>query len=125
MTRELLVDVLEKIALLLELKGENPFKVRAYRTGAEVVQAHPGDIIALARDNQLDGIKGLGDALRDKLHELATTGELEFYRKLCAEFPATIFELFDIGGLGPKKIAALHKELGVASIADLKRVCDD
>src|SRR6188768_4198935 len=105
MTRELLVDVLERIALLLELKGENPFKVRAYRTGAEVVQGHPGDIVQLARDNQLDGIKGIGEALRDKLHELATTGELTFYTKLCAEFPASIFELFELSGLGPKKIA--------------------
>ncbi len=124
MTRELLVDVLEKIALLLELKGENPFKVRAYRTGAEVVQGHPGDIVQLARENQLAGIKGVGEALRDKLHELATTGELAFYERLKAEFPVSIFELFEVGGLGPKKIAALHKELGVASIADLKRVCE-
>ncbi len=125
MTRELLIDVLEKIALLLELKGENPFKVRAYRTGAEVVQAHPGDIVQLARDGQLEGIKGIGEALRDKLHELATTGDLGFYNKLRAEFPESIFQLFDISGLGPKKIAALHKELGVSSVADLKRVCDD
>ncbi|HEX2748692.1 MAG TPA: helix-hairpin-helix domain-containing protein, partial [Verrucomicrobiales bacterium] len=124
MTRELLVDVLEKIALLLELKGENPFKVRAYRTGAEVVQGHPGDIVQLARDNQLAGIKGIGEALRDKLHELATTGELAFYERLKAEFPVSIFELFEVGGLGPKKIAALHKELGVSSVADLKRVCE-
>ncbi len=125
MTRELLIDVLEKIALLLELKGENPFKVRAYRTGAEVVQAHPGDIVQLARDGQLEGIKGIGEALRDKLHELATTGELGFYNKLRAEFPESIFELFEISGLGPKKIAALHKELGVSSVAALKRSCED
>jgi DNA polymerase (family 10) len=125
MTRETLVDVLDKIALLLELKGENPFKIRAYRTGAEVVQGFPGDIVQLAKDNQLDGIKGLGEALRDKLHELATTGALGFYDKLKAEFPPSIFELFDISGLGPKKIALLHKELGVSSVADLKRVCED
>lgn len=125
MTRETLVDVLEKIALLLELKGENPFKIRAYRTGAEVVQGHPGDIVQLARDAQLDGIKGIGEALRDKLHELATTGELGFYTKLKAEFPEGIFELFEISGLGPKKIAALYKELQVASIAALKQACED
>lgn len=124
MTRELLVDVLEKIALLLELKGENPFKVRAYRTGAEVVQGHPGDIVQLARDNQLAGIKGIGEALRDKLHSLATTGDLPFYTNLSAEFPPSIFELFGINGLGPKKIAMLHKELGVTGVADLKRVCE-
>ena len=75
MTRETLIDVLEKIALLLELKGENPFKIRAYRTGAEVVQSHPGDIVGMARENQLEGIKGIGDALRDKLVFLATDGK--------------------------------------------------
>jgi DNA polymerase (family 10) len=78
----------------------------------------------LAAENQLAGIKGLGEALRDKLHEMATTGRLEFYEKLKAEFPDTIFELFDVQGLGPKKIAALHAELGVSSIADLRRACE-
>ncbi len=125
MTRETLIDVLEKIALLLELKGENPFKIRAYRTGAEVVQSHPGDIVGMARENQLEGIKGIGEALRDKLHELAVTGRLGFYEKLRAEFPEGLFALFEVPGLGPKKIAALHRELGVGSLADLKRVCED
>ncbi len=125
MTAEDLATVLKNIATLLELQDENPFKVRAYRTGAEVVESFPGDIVARARDNDLAGIKGIGDALRDKLHELVTTGRLEFYEKLKANFPPTILELFDISGLGPKKIAALYKELNVASIADLKRACED
>lgn len=123
MTREAATEILERIALLLELKGENPFKVRAYKTGAEIVESHAGDIMQMARDNDLAGIKGLGEALRDKLHELASTGRLEFYEKLKAEFPETLFELFEISGLGPKKIAALHGKLGVSSLADLKRVC--
>ena len=125
MTAEDLATVLKNIATLLELQDENPFKVRAYRTGAEVVESFPGDIVTRARDNDLAGIKGIGDALRDKLHELVTTGRLEFYEKLKANFPPTILELFDISGLGPKKIAALYKELKVASVADLKRACED
>ena len=124
MTREDAATIFERIATLLEMQGENPFKVRAYRTGAELVESFSGDIMKLAADNQLAGIKGLGEALRDKLHEMATTGRLEFYEKLKAEFPDTIFELFDVSGLGPKKIAALHGELGVSSIADLKRACE-
>lgn len=124
MTREDAATILERIATLLEMQGENPFKVRAYRTGAEIVESFSGDIMRLAADNQLSGIKGLGEALRDKLHEMAVTGKLEFYEKLKESFPDTIFELFDIQGLGPKKIAALHAELGVASIADLKRACE-
>lgn len=123
-TRDTLIDVLEKTALLLELQGENPFKVRAYRQGAEAVAAYPGDIVAKAAANELSGISGIGEALRQKLHELASTGKLEFYEKLCAEFPGTIFELFEIPGLGPKKIAALHRELGVGSVAELKAACE-
>lgn len=123
-TRERLVEVLEEIALLLEIQGENPFKVRAYRQGAEIVSGYDGDIVALAREEKLDGIKGIGEALRDKLHELATTGELEFHKKLRANYPDSFFGLFDITGLGPKKIAALHKTLGIDSVAALKAACD-
>ncbi len=124
-TRETLIDALEQIATLLELKGENPFKIRAYRSGAEVVRTFPGDLLLLARNQQLDGIKGLGEALRDKLHTLAATGSLPFLEELKAEFPSSLFDLFDIAGLGPKKVAALYRELGVASIPDLQRACDD
>ncbi len=124
MTREAAAQIFERIALLMELKGENPFKIRAYRTGAEIVESHPEDLLRLAQENRLEGVKGLGEALRDKLHELATTGRLEFYEKLRAEFPEGLPELFEIQGLGPKKIAVLHRELGVGSVADLRRVCE-
>ena len=125
MTREEISSLFEEIALLLEMKGENLFKVRAYRSGAETVRSHPDDILQMARDNQLSGIKGLGEALRDKLHELATTGRLEYYEKLRAEFPATLFELFEVQGLGAKKIMLLHRELGISSVAELKQACLD
>lgn len=124
MTRDDLAGVLEEIALLLELKGENPFKVRAYRTGAETVRSHPSDIVALARDGELKGIKGIGDALQQKLHELASTGKLGFHENLKSEFPATIFELFRIQGLGPKKIKALYDALGVDSVEKLKAAAE-
>ncbi len=125
MTREDASEIFEQIALLLELKGENPFKVRAYRTGAEVVTNHPEDIMALAAEEKLEGIKGLGSALQDKLTEMAQTGKLEFYEKLKAEFPEGLFELFEVQGLGPKKIKALYDQLEVKSVADLKKVCEN
>lgn len=124
MTRENLAEVLEEIALLLELKGENPFKIRAYRQGAETVRNFDGDIVELARNGELVGIKGIGDALRDKLHELAATGKLEFHQKLRGEFPEGLFALFDLQGLGPKKVKALHEALGIASVADLRTACE-
>lgn len=125
MTREILADTLEEIALLLELKGENPFKVRAYRQGAQVVRGFDGDIVRLAEDNQLEGIKGLGEALREKLHLLASNGVLLFHQHLRAEFPPGLFDLFELQGLGPKKIKALYQELGVDSVFMLKTACLD
>jgi DNA polymerase (family 10) len=125
MTASEATTVFEQIAMLMELKGENPFKVRAYKTGAEIVESYPGDIMKLAAEGKLSGIKGLGDALRDKLHEMATTGKLEFFENLKAEFPSGIFELFTIQGLGPKGIKQLHEELGVGSVADLKKAIED
>lgn len=123
MSREEMVTILEEIALLLELKDENPFKIKAYRSGAETVRSFPDDIVALAAANQLTGIKGIGEALRDKLHEMATTGKLAFHENLRAEFPSTLFELFELQGLGAKKIKTLHRDLGISSIADLKLAC--
>jgi DNA polymerase (family 10) len=117
--------IFEKIALLMELKGENPFKIRAYRSGAEIVESYAGDIMKMAEANELSGIKGLGEALRDKLHELATTGRLSFYENLKSEFPDGIFELFEIQGLGPKGIKQIYTELGVGSTAELKRAIED
>jgi len=125
MTREDLAETLENIALLLELQGENPFKIRAYRTGADVVLQHSGDFLKLAQEGELKGIKGIGDALQQKLHELASTGKLEYYEDLRAEFPESIFELFDLQGVGPKKVKALYEKLGVDSIESLKKACED
>ena len=94
--RDLITDVLKKIAILLELKGENAFKIRAYRTGSEIVETYSGDIIKLALDDNLKNIKGIGTALAQKIHELAATGKLEYFENLKNEFPQSIFELFNI-----------------------------
>lgn len=123
--RDLLADTLEEIALLLELQGENPFKVRAYRNGADIVRSFDGDIVNLAREGKLDHIPGLGEALRDKLRELAATGQLGYHRNLRAAFPPTIFELFEVQGLGPRKIKTLHDQLGVASFKSLRAACEN
>jgi len=123
MTREDMAKVLEEIALLLELKDENPFKIRAYRQGADAVRNFEGEIVELAAEGKLQGIKGIGEALRDKLHELASTGSLKFHQDLRAEFPPGLFDLFSLEGLGPKKVMALHQALGISSVERLKEAC--
>lgn len=124
MNKDQIADLLDEVALLLELKGENVFKVRAYRQGAEVVRFWDGDIVALAREDRLKGIKGLGESLRQQLHELVTQGEMVYHQALKAEFPSGLFELFELQGLGPKKIKVLYDSLRVVSIADLKMRCE-
>ncbi|GAA5494230.1 DNA polymerase/3'-5' exonuclease PolX [Rubritalea halochordaticola] len=125
MTREDIADVLENIALLLELKGENVFKTRAYRNGAEIARTGDCDIIGLAKENRLAEIDGIGKALQDKIHELVTTGKMDYYEDLRSGFLPTLFDLFEIQGLGPKKIKALYDKLEIDSIESLKRACED
>ncbi|MEM9081028.1 MAG: DNA polymerase/3'-5' exonuclease PolX [Verrucomicrobiota bacterium] len=124
-TTEDLATTLEEIATLLELKGENPFKTRAYRNGADIIRDFDGDFLQLAKDGDLKGIKGIGDALQDKLHELASNGKLQYHLDLKHEFPETLFEFFELQGLGPKKIKAIYDELGVASVGQLQLACQD
>ena len=124
-TRDQVVDVLQRIALLLELQGENPFKVRAYHNGARALEMLEGDLGTLVREDQLKGIPGIGDALREKISTLVTTGKLPYYEELVAQFPPKLFELFDVPGLGPKKIKALYEQLNVASLADLEKACQN
>lgn len=116
---------MEEIALFLELKGENPFKTRAYRNAAETIRDFEGDFLQRAKDDDLAGIKGIGDALQQKLHELASTGRLQYHLDLKHQFPETLFELFEIQGLGPKKIKVLYEELQISTLGRLKRASQD
>ena len=125
MRREDIAEILEEIALLLELKGENVFKTRAYRNGAEAALNTEEDIIALAKEGKLGEVKGFGKALQEKVAELVQTGKMTYYENLRAEFPEGLFELFDLSGLGPKKIKALYEKLGVDSVTALKEVCEN
>jgi len=124
-TRDQVIEVLERIALLLELQGENPFKIRAYHNGARALEMLEDDLGTLVREDKLKGIPGIGDALCEKIGTLVTTGQLPYYDELVAKFPPKLFELFDVPGLGPKKIKALYEQLQVASLADLEKACQD
>lgn len=124
MTREDVAEILEEIALLLELKGENVFKTRAYNNGAEVIRSADEDVLQLAREDKLGELKGFGKALQEKVSELVQTGKMTYYENLRGEFPEGLFELFELSGLGPKKIKALYDKLGVDSIEMLKQECE-
>ena len=123
--REDIAEILEHIAILLELKGENVFKTRAYKKGADVLRAEEVDLVRLCEAGTLGSVPGIGKALTEKIGELVETGKLEFYDNLKAEFPATLFDLFEIQGLGPKKIKALYTKCNISSVDALKSACED
>ncbi|MDP4693552.1 MAG: helix-hairpin-helix domain-containing protein, partial [Opitutales bacterium] len=119
-----IVDILEDIAVLLELKGENPFKIRAYSGGARVLDTMEEDLGAIIEAGELGSIKGIGSALVDKIETLHSTGELEYYTKLRESVAPGLIEMLDIPGLGGKKVKKLHDELKVESIDALKAACE-
>jgi len=125
MTNEQIADILSNIARLLQLKGENPFKLRAYENAARVIESYPGSIASVAAAGGLEEIEGIGKAIAEKITTLSATGHLEYYDHLKEEFPADILTLFEIPGLGAKKIKALYEALGVHSITKLERCCQD
>ena len=124
MTKNEIAAVLEEISTLLELKGENPFKIRAYTNAARSIEAWGGSLSDLKNEEALSKIPGIGKSIADKIKELAATGSLKYLEELRAEFPAAILELFSIPGLGAKKIKALYEELQISSIGQLLKACE-
>jgi DNA polymerase (family 10) len=125
MDKKDIVEVLERIGTMMEIKGENPFKVRAYFSGARTLQTMEEDLGEVIAEGRLGDIPGIGKALTEKIETLHTTGELEFYDKLVASVPPGLMDLLDIPGLGGKKIKVLHEKLQVDSIESLTQVCQD
>src|SRR5450759_1096611 len=124
MTKGEIAVVLEKIATLLELKDENPFKIRAYTNAARSLETFGGNVADLRDEETLEKIPGIGKAIAAKIKELVETGSLRFFEDLRSEFPAEILELFSLPGLGAKKIKALYEQLAVSSIAQLQAACE-
>lgn len=125
MTKTEIADALNEIAVLLELQGENPFKVRAYQVGARALETMVEDLETVIAENRLGEVKGIGEALAKKITELHRTGRLELLERLRAAVPPGLLELLEVPGLGGKKIFTLHQKLGVNSIATLTQACLD
>ena len=125
MDKKDIVEVLERIGTMMEIKGENPFKIRAYSAGARTLQTMEEDLGDVIEEGRLGDIPGIGKALTEKIETLYTTGELEFYDKLVASVPSGLMDLLDIPGLGGKKIKVLHEKLEVDSIESLTVACQE
>jgi DNA polymerase (family 10) len=116
--------ILREIADLLEIKADNPFKIRAYRNGADIVANHPHELSTLD-ETGLREIPGIGKDLAARIREIGDTGDTAYHRELIAEFPPTILDLLHLQGVGPKTVATLYRELEIRTLDDLERAALD
>jgi DNA polymerase (family 10) len=125
MTNQQLADIFRKIADLLEIRGENIYKILAYRKAAESLSNLSQDINAIWKEGKLTEVDGVGKAIAEKIDELLTTGHLVFYDKLVAEVPESLAELLQVPDLGPKKVALFWKELGITTLSELEKAANE
>jgi DNA polymerase (family 10) len=123
MSRDEIISVFENIARLLELKGENPFKTRAYLHAAKALETLAEPLETLIAEDRLVAVEGIGKATSEKIATLSTSGRLDYYDTLRDEFPPDILTLFEVQGLGGKKIKILWDTLKIHSITSLERAC--
>ena len=122
MDRKSIIRVLGDIAVLLEIKGENPFKIRAYQNGARILETME-DFEERLKSDTLEEVSGLGKALCEKITTLHLTGKLDYFETLRASVPSGLLDMLEIPGLGGKKIKALSEALSLETIDDLKKAC--
>ncbi len=125
MDKDKVAEILVEIGTLLELKGENPFKTRAYANAARTIESLNEPLAKLVAEKRLGEIKGIGEALEQKITELVETGKLKYYEELKASIPPGLIEMLEISGLGPKKIQALNQKLGIDSVEKLEAACKE
>lgn len=112
--------ILQHIADMLAIQGENPHRIFAYRRAAETIAQLERDVAQVWREGKLTDVAGIGQVLASKVEELLTTGELEFYERLKREVPPGVVEMLRIPDVGPKTAGRLWKELGITGIEELK-----
>src|SRR5438309_5967405 len=113
--------MLNRVADLLEIRGENFFKIRAYREAVRQLDNLTTDVQDLIHEGRLKEVPGIGEAIEKKIVEYVTTGELEFLTKLEAEVPPALLELTRVPGLGPRTAKDIYDALGILSLGDLEQ----
>tara|TARA_B100000965_G_scaffold405433_1_gene439558 strand:- start:9272 stop:10999 length:1728 start_codon:yes stop_codon:yes gene_type:complete len=124
MDKASIIGCLEEIAVLLELKGENPFKFRAYENGARALETLEENFETLIDEKRLTDVSGIGAALAEKIETLYKTGKLDYYDKLKASVPAGVLEMLEVPGLGAKKVRVFYEKLKITSLEELKEACE-
>ena len=116
-------QILQEIAEMMELKGDNPFKIRAYDNGARIIEGLSQDIAQIVKEGTLREIKGIGEGLAHTITELVKTGKCSAHQELKKSLPKGILDILHIPGLGPKRAKILYEKLGIKNVAELEKAC--
>lgn len=125
MDKDQIAEILSEIGTLLDLKGEPVFKSRAGSNAARTIENLTEPLDKVLAENRLGELRGIGEALQEKIVELARAGRLPYYEELRASIPPGVLAMLRIPGLGPKKVKVLHQQLGIASVEELEQACRD
>jgi len=127
MTNEEIARRFERLALLMEIRGEDRFRVRSYRNAAETIETWHEPLSRVARSEGAKGLQalpGVGKAISGKIVELLAGGTFEAWESLTAETPETVLDLLEVEGVGLKTAAALYQQFKVSSLEDLRKFVD-
>ncbi len=116
-------EIFRKVAALLEIKGDNPYRIRAYQRAAQNIEALTVDVEELAAQRKLERIPGIGKDLAQKIKEILETGTLQKYEELKREIPPELLKFLEIPGFGPKKAKIVYEKLGIKTIEELEKAC--
>lgn len=125
MDKQEIAVILHEMGMLLELRGENPFKIRSFQKASQAIGALTEDLGTVIGEGRLRAIPGVGQALAENIELLYKNGELEYYTELKESVPAGLLEMAEIPGLGPKKIRVIYEKLKISTLDELKRACLD
>lgn len=127
MNNEAIAKKFYRLAALMEIRGDDPFRLRSYRNAGEAIETWPTPLSEIAANEGaegLQGIPGVGKAIAGKVIELLDRGTFDVWEKITAETPETVLELLEIPGIGPKTATLLHQRFKISSIDELRRFAD-
>jgi DNA polymerase (family 10) len=120
-----LADLFEKMADILEFKGENPFKISAYRRASRIIGDLTQDIEEITEQGELKNIPGIGEGMAQKIEEYLKTGKISKFEEVKKGVSDELIAIMDIPGMGPKTLAMLHKEKGISNFSQLEKALNN